>query len=89
MSGSSSETEASASISIMYRDADAARSIMEAVSPDNVIAPPGVTVEAQTEGRLLRLTVSCAGGVKSLVATVDDLLSCVQAAERAIFNVVE
>jgi len=87
--GSSSETEASATISILYGDADAARSIMEAVSPDNIRAPPGVTVEARTVGPRLRLTVSCTGGLKSLIATVDDLLSCVQAAERAIFNVVE
>lgn len=89
MSGSSSEPEASATISVLYEDAAAAHSIMEAISPDNLQAPPGVTVDAKTAGPRLHLTVSCAGGVKSLIATVDDLLSCVQAAERAIFNVVE
>ncbi len=89
MSGSSSETEASATISILYEDAEASRSIMEAVSPDNLQSPPGVTVEASIVGPRLQLTVTCASGVKSLLATVDDLLSCVQAAERAIFNVVD
>jgi len=89
LSGSSSETEASATISVVYEDAEASRSIMEAVSPDNLQAPPGVTVEASIVGSRLQLTVRCAGGVKSLIATVDDLLSCVQAAERAIFDVVD
>ena len=89
MSGSSSETEASAKIEILYDDAKASRSIMEAVSPDNLQAPPGVRVEASVVGSRLRLTVTCAGGAKSLIATVDDLLSCVQAAERAILNIVD
>ena len=88
LSGSSSEHEASATISILYEDADAARSIMEAISPDNLQAPPGVTVEARTADSRLQISVSCAGGVRSLIATVDDLLSCVQAAERAIHKIV-
>ena len=86
---SSSETEASATISIIYEDVDASRSIMEAVSPDNLQAPPGVIVEASIIGPRLQLTVTCAGGVKSLIATLDDLLSCMQAAERAIFDIVD
>lgn len=89
MSGSSSEREASATISILYEDADAARSIMEAISPDNLRAPPGVTVEARTADSRLQISVFCAGGVRSLIATVDDLLSCIQAAERAIHKIVE
>jgi len=61
---------------------------MEAISPDNLQAPPGVTVEARISDSRLQISVSCAGGVRSLIATVDDLLSCVQAAERAIHKIV-
>lgn len=89
MSGNSSRREASAKIEITYDDEFAARSIMDALSPDNIQAPPGITVEALNFGPQLRLTVSCADGVKSLIATIDDLLSCVQAAERAISEMVD
>ena len=81
--------EVSATISIRYGDADTARSILEAISPDNLRAPPGVSVEASVERRALRVSVSCSRGVGSLISTVDDLLSCVQAAERAIEGVAD
>lgn len=81
--------EAYAAISIRYGDADTARFIMEAISPDNVGVPQGVTVEAKTDGCKLRVSVACSRGVGSLIATVDDLLSCVQAAERAINEVTD
>ena len=89
MSGSSTTPEVSATISIRYGDADTARSILEAISPDNLRVPPGVSVEAGAEGRALRVSVSCSRGVGSLISTVDDLLSCVQAAERAIKGVAD
>lgn len=87
MSGSSSEPEASAVIDICYRDEDTARFIVEAISPDNLQAQKGVTVEAEANGCTMQLKVTCSRGVGSLIATVDDLLSCVQAAERAISEI--
>lgn len=81
--------EASAAISIHYSDADTARFIMEAITPDNVSVPQGVTVEAKADDCTLRVSVACSKGVGSLIATVDDLLSCVQAAERAINGVTD
>lgn len=84
MSGSSSGPEVSAAIDIRYGDADTARFIVEAISPDNLQAPQGVTIEAKANGCTLQVTVSCSRGVGSLIATIDDLLSCIQAAERAI-----
>jgi hypothetical protein len=89
LSGSSTTPEVSATIIIRYGDADTARSILEAISTDNLRAPPGVSVEASAEVRALRVSVSCSRGVGSLISTVDDLLSCVQAAERAIEGVAD
>ena len=87
MSANSSGPEASATISIRYGDADTARHILEAISPDNLQAPQGVSVKASVKGCTLQVSVSCRKGVRSLIATVDDLLSCVQAAERAISEI--
>lgn len=87
MSVSSSTHEASAAIDIHYEDPKKALFIQEAISPDNLQAPEGVTVEADVMGSTLRVKVSCDKGVGSLIATVDDLLSCVQAAEKAISEV--
>ena len=87
MSGSSTTPEVSATISIRYGDADTARAILEAISPDNLRASPGVFVEARVESRALHVSVSCSRSVGSLISTIDDLLSCVQAAERAIKEV--
>lgn len=87
MSGSSTAPEASAELSIRYVDAETARFISDAISPDNLQAPLGVSVEARTEGSELLVSVACSRGVGSLVSTLDDLLSCIQAAERAISEV--
>ncbi len=87
MSGSNTAPEASAELSIRYMDAETARFISDAISPDNLQAPVGISVEARAEGSELRVSVTCSRGLGSLVSTLDDLLSCVQAAERAISEV--
>lgn len=87
MSESSTGLEASATINITYSDPETARFIMEAISPDNLRAPPGLAIDTEVVGSKLRVKVSCSKGVGSLIATVDDLLSCVQTAEKAIIEV--
>jgi hypothetical protein len=87
LSGNSTGPEASAAIEIIYSDAETARFILEAISPDNLQAPQGIMIEARVEGSILKVIVSCVRGVGSLTSTVDDLLSCVQAAEKAISGV--
>jgi hypothetical protein len=62
--------------------------ILKAISPDNYDAPKGVEVKAKVEDFTLKLTISCSKGVGSLLATVDDLLSCIQAAVKALSEVV-
>ena len=84
MSENSSMPEASTTIDIIYEDSKTARSIMEAISPDNLDAPEGIDVDAKVDGNTLKISISCSRDIGSLLSTVDDLLSCVQAAERAI-----
>ena len=83
MSENSSKPETRATITIPYKDPETATSIREATTPDNQGSPPGVTIHTTTEGTTLHITVT-ATGITTLIATVDDLLSCIQAAERAL-----
>lgn len=82
MSGSRERQEAS--IILKYSSEREAWAILEAVSPDNSRAPEGISLASEISGGELRILITCERGVKSLTATIDDLLSCIQAAERAI-----
>jgi len=84
LSGDRGSPEASATITVRYLDEGTARAVCTAISPDNFRAPAGIAVNAETRDGELRISVACSRGLGSLIATVDDLLSCVQAAERAI-----
>lgn len=89
MSGNRGKHEVTTTIRIHYRDGETARAVQAAISPDNFQAPKGTTVEAETEDCELHIFISCSWGIMSMVSTLDDLLSCVQAAERAISGVRE
>jgi len=76
--------ETAVAIEIHYRDEETACAVCEAISPDNLQAPRGTIIKAETAGGVLRVSIACSRGLGSLIATVDDLLSCVQSAEKAI-----
>jgi len=71
-------------ITITYGSPEAARSIMDAIAPDNLGAPEGMSIDARVDGGTLSVTVKSSRGLGSLVSTLDDLLSCIQAAEAAL-----
>ena len=82
MSQSNSKSEAT--LTIQYRDHKSAESILKAIEPDNLTTPTGVEIKADATGVVVTINVECMRGIGSLVATLDDLLSCIQAAEAAI-----
>ncbi|UCD44499.1 MAG: hypothetical protein JSV27_10305 [Candidatus Bathyarchaeota archaeon] len=84
MSVNKSEPDAFASFSFSYGKHETARTILKAIEPDNVEAPPGISIDTEIEVSTLLVKVSCERDIGSLIATIDDLLSCIQAAERAI-----
>ena len=57
---------------------------MRAIAPDNLGAPEGTSIEAHVDEGTLSVLVVSSRGLGSLVSTLDDLLSCVQAAEAAL-----
>ncbi len=84
MSENSSKPETRVEITLSYKDPETAASIREATVPDNQGTPPGVKIHATTEDATLHITVTATTGMAPLIATVDDLLSCIQAAEKAL-----
>jgi hypothetical protein len=81
------EARARATIKILFSDEGTARAIWTAISPDNFQTPAGITVSTKITGGKLTASIACLRGVKTLIATIDDLLSCIQSAERAIGGV--
>ena len=60
---------------------------MEAISPDNFKAPKETFIESRLDGSEIHFTVTSTRGIGSLISTMDDLLSCMQAAERSILGI--
>lgn len=63
------------------RDAEA---VAKAVSPDNVKTPSGLVVETRRRRSNVLTTVKCEKELSTFIATIDDLLSCVSIAEKAL-----
>lgn len=82
MSPNTSKSEAT--VTIEYRDQRTAEAILTAIEPDNLQVPYGIEIEAEAVDGALIVKVNCVRGIGSLVASLDDLLSCIQAAEKVI-----
>lgn len=73
-----------ARIVLRYKTLAAARTISKAVSPDNKVTPESLQIMTRTRGRTVETTIRCKGRIETLIATMEDLLSCVQAAEKTL-----
>lgn len=71
-------------ISINYPNEASAKSILKAISPDNYSAPPGIEIRSEVSGTQVKLSIASVKGIGSLISTIDDLLSCMQIAEKAL-----
>ena len=81
--GSSGKCGGRAELVLRYRDEGLTRAVAAAVSPDNYQVPAGVSVAMGVDNMELKASVECTR-VGSLIATLDDLLSCLSAAEKAL-----
>jgi hypothetical protein len=71
-------------IKLEYNDAKTAQSIANAVSPDNLKAPSGLTVATQTVGNQVITKITLDGKLATFIATIDDLLESVTTAEKTL-----
>jgi hypothetical protein len=83
---SKNTAQSEAVVRIRYGDEASAEAVMRAISPDNLKAE-GISIDAVSRGGVLEVRVTCGRGVGSLVATLDDVLSCISAAEKALGEV--
>ena len=75
---------AEAELTLRYPDEETARVVAEAVSPDNFQAPEGMVVDVKRRKTEIDVHIRCPKGVGSLIQTLDDLLSCLSAAEKVL-----
>ena len=80
----SQRSGAEAELTLRYRDEETARAVEEALSPDNFQAPEGLELVVVRVKSEINIRVRCPKGVGSTLSTLDDLLSCLGAAEKAL-----
>ncbi|MDH5448768.1 MAG: KEOPS complex subunit Pcc1 [Candidatus Bathyarchaeota archaeon] len=76
-----------ARLSFAYETGREARAVVEAVSPDNVKTPQGLSVETVRSDCCLLALVRCEKSFGTFLATLDDLLACISVAEKAFETV--
>jgi tRNA threonylcarbamoyladenosine modification (KEOPS) complex Pcc1 subunit len=76
--------EAKTTITIDYRDQKTALAIQKSVTPDNLELPDGTHIFMAVVDNTLEIEILSERSIGSLVATLDDLLSCIQAGEKAL-----
>jgi hypothetical protein len=72
-----------AEISLTYRNAREAEAVANAVSPDNVKVPPGLSMKTVRRKNKVLTWIECETRLQTFIATIDDLLACVSVAEKA------
>ncbi len=71
-----------AEIRLVYENEREAEAVAKAVSPDNVEIPPGLYVKTVRKESEVLTKIECQTKLPTLIATLDDLLSCVSVAEK-------
>ncbi|MBS7643382.1 hypothetical protein KEJ26_02200 [Candidatus Bathyarchaeota archaeon] len=73
-----------AKIFLRYDTVGEAEAVLEAVSPDNLKVPRGLRVITKRKGVTVITNIKCELRLETFIATINDLLSCIQVAERAL-----
>jgi len=71
-------------MTLEYDDARTAEAVARAVSPDNFKTPVGLSVKTTLNKKKVVTRVVCDEKLPTFIATIDDLLSCVSTAEKAL-----
>ena len=73
-----------AKIKLSYNTLREAEAVANAVSPDNIRVPEGLSVKTTRQGKKVFTSIECEPKLQTFVATIDDLLSAVSVAERTL-----
>ncbi len=61
-----------------------AEAIAEGISPDNRNTPAGLRVKTVAIGPSVTTHIECKGRYETFLATLDDVLTCIQTAQRSL-----
>jgi len=67
-----------------YENNSISRAIAAALKPDNIQAPKNIKIATAARGRRVVTTFEMDGKIETLLATLDDLLSCTSTAESVL-----
>ncbi len=73
-----------ATLTLDYNDAEVARAVAAAVSPDNLKTPPKMTVATILYGNAVKTEIDFDGKINTFIATIDDLLFSILVAEHSL-----
>lgn len=73
-----------AKIALRAESLEEAEAIAGALNPDNSLVPQGMKISTRTKGSEVVTEIKFSGRIDTLMSTIDDLLKCAQAAERAL-----
>ena len=73
-----------ATITLEYDDEKTAKAVAEAVSPDNFKVPNGLVVTTIWKNNKVVTEIKADEKIATFIATIDDLLSSVSIAEKAL-----
>jgi hypothetical protein len=71
-------------IKIGYDGPEKARAVALALTPDNITSPRGLRIATRNEGPYLEMIVESSLRLETFLATLDDLMRCLQSAERVL-----
>ncbi|MHA2432174.1 MAG: KEOPS complex subunit Pcc1 [Candidatus Thorarchaeota archaeon] len=71
-------------IELQLQSSKDAEEVAQAVSPDNLPLPDGLAVETDHNGSELLIQIRCSGELKSLGATIEDIMSAIDLSLRTI-----
>jgi hypothetical protein len=73
-----------ATITLEYDDPETATAVAKAVSPDNLKAPIGLTINTTLENNFVVTHIDIEDKIATFIATIDDLLSSASTAEKTL-----
>jgi len=78
-----------ATIELEYDDEKTAVAVAEAVSPENLAAPPSVFVRTTREGCCIVTIIKGVTKLSTFLSTIDDLLASASTAEKILQTIAE
>jgi hypothetical protein len=71
-------------IKVVYKSSKEAKAVSEAISPDNVGTPAGLSIQTVWKENTVTTTVKYDGdNIMTFISTIDDILSLTSVAEKA------